>query len=101
MKKIINGKMYNTETAAKVGFWSNDLTYGDFGWIEQTLYKKKTGEFFLFGEGGPATGYAERVCGGYCSGSRITPMTVEEAKQWAESRMNADDYEAVFGPVEE
>lgn len=50
MKKIIDGKMYNTETAKECGTWDN-CEYG-FNRVEETLYRKKTGEFFIHGEGG-------------------------------------------------
>ena len=54
MKKIINGKTYNTETAKKLANWDNEI-YGSFDSIEETLYQKRTGEFFLAGEGGAST----------------------------------------------
>ena len=102
MKKIINGKMYNTETAKKIGWWSNGASYSDFNRIEEALYLKKTGEYFLFGEGGPMTGYAES-CGDNCwsGGSAIRPMTEEQAKRWAEKKLDADEYIAAFGEPEE
>lgn len=102
MKKIINGKVYDTDTAKAVGEWSNGLTWRDFGCIEETLYKKRTGEYFLFGEGGAMTGYAERVGGnGYSGGSRIMPYTFDEAKRWCEEKLTAEGYEAEFGAVAE
>lgn len=91
MKKIINGKVYDTATAKKAGYWSNGLGYRDFGWKEETLYRKKTGEFFLHGEGGPATNYAERMDNTWSNGERIMPMTFSEAKVWAEEHLDADD----------
>ena len=62
MKKIINGKKYNTETAKEVGYRSSGGSTSDFSYWCQTLYRKRTGEFFLYGEGGPMTSYA-RSCG--------------------------------------
>lgn len=52
MKKIINGKKYDTDTAKEVGYSNNGLLSTDIDYIEETLYQKKTGEFFLYGEGG-------------------------------------------------
>lgn len=101
MKKIINGKMYNTETAKEIGSWSNNRSYSDFSYCEETLYLKKTGEYFLFGEGGPMTRYAERCGDMLCDGSEIHPMTEEQAKRWAEQRLDADEYIAAFGEPEE
>lgn len=101
MKRIINGKLYDTETAKEVGSWWNGLSGRDFGNCSETLYQKKTGEFFLYGEGGAASRYAERCGDGWCGGSKIIPLTVNKAKQWAEENMSADEYIAVFGEVEE
>lgn len=42
MKKIINGKMYNTETATEIEHYNNGMPYSDFTYFEESLYKKKT-----------------------------------------------------------
>ena len=101
MKKIIYNKMYNTETATEIGSdnysYSNDFRY----WLE-ILYKKKTGEYFLYGEGGPMSKY--RKYSSYNSwggGEEIIPMTYDEAREWAEEHLDADTYIATFGDVEE
>ena len=100
MKKYINGKKYDTETAQAVGGWSNNRSYSDFSHCEETLYRKKTGEFFLHGKGGPMTGYAESVGdNSWGSGSRIQPMTFDEARQWAEEHLSGDEYEQIFGEI--
>ena len=101
MKKIINGRMYNTETAKACGEWSNGYYTNDFSYCAETLYRKKTGEFFLFGEGGAMSKYSER-CGdmrGY--GEQIIPLTEEAARAWAEKRLTAEEYIGVFGEPEE
>lgn len=102
MKKIIDGKKYDTETATRVGFYSNYGSWRDFDHFEETLYRKKTGEHFLFGEGGPATKYSES-CGdnSFSGGCRIIPLTEEKAKAWAEKNLSVDEYEEIFGAVEE
>ena len=46
MKKVINGLLYNTETAKEIGYHSENFP-GDFKYVCETLYKKKTGEYFL------------------------------------------------------
>ena len=101
MKKIINGKRYDTETATLLLSTDNGLEYRDFGWCEEDFYKKKTGEFFLHGQGGPMTEYA--TCCGNSSGSgeEIVPLTTAEAKRWLEKKVTADEYEEIFGAVEE
>ena len=53
MKEVrIDGKRYNINTAEFIASWDNDLPYMDFGYLKETLYRKRTGEFFLYGEGG-------------------------------------------------
>lgn len=102
MKKIINGKVYDTDTAKELGTWCNAGTWRDFNHIEETLYRKKTGEFFLHGEGGPATKYAQAVDqNSWSGGERIMPMTFAESREWAEKHLDADEYEAIFGTVTE
>ena len=101
MKKIINGKVYDTEKAKALGSWSKGDGWRDFSYREETLYRKKTGEFFLFGEGGPATNYAERIGNAWSNGSRIMPMSYAEAKAWAEEKLSGDEYEEIFGTVSE
>lgn len=102
MKKIINGKMYNTETAKEIGSWNNGRYRSDFYYVGETLYKKKTGELFVFGEGGAASRYAER-CGGNstCFGEDIIPLSQQDAKEWVERKLDADAYVELFGEVEE
>lgn len=101
MKKIINGKMYNTETATFVGIDSYSYP-SDFNWWEEELYKKKTGEFFLYGKGGAMSRYSE-ACGqnSWCGGSQIVPLSTTDARLWAEKHLTADEYESIFGPAEE
>lgn len=102
MKKIINGKVYNTDTAECVGEWDNGCYGNDFNYCEESLYRKKTGEFFLYGSGGALSKYAEsRGTNSWGSGSTIKPLKLKEAQEWAEERLDADDYEKIFGEVSE
>ncbi len=101
MKKIINGKKYDTETAIEIAQYWNHLSPTDFANLYEKLYRKKTGEYFLFGEGGPMTKYA-KSCGSnsWCSGKAIIPLTLKEAKEWVEEYENSS-YEEIFGETEE
>ena len=102
MKKIINGKKYDTSTANEVGCWSNTCSTRDFSYCEETLYRKKTGEYFLCGSGGPMSKYSVLVdCNTTSSGSAIIPLTEAEARTWAEKHLDGDEYEEIFGEVEE
>lgn len=100
MKKIINGRKYDTETARKIGDWNNGKLY-DFDYVIERLYKKKTGEYFLYGEGGAVSKYGVEVRDGMSDGSDIIPLTEKKALIWAEEHLDADEYEEAFGEVEE
>ncbi len=52
MKKVIDGKVYDTETATLKAEWENMYDARNFNYVEEQLYQKKTGEFFLYGYGG-------------------------------------------------
>lgn len=102
MNKIINGKVYNTDTARKIGTWSNGADRTDFSWVEESLYQKKTGEFFLHGQGGPNTRYAQQLeASRWTGGETISLVSYDSARQWAEDHLTADQYQAVFGEVAE
>ena len=101
MKKIINGKLYNTQTAKALASRDNHCQPGSFDYVTETLYRKKTGEFFLSGSGGARTIYAEPCEGGSRGSSRIVPLTEAEAREWAEAYADADKYMEIFGAVEE
>ena len=102
MRKIIDGRKYDTETATLVGSWDNGMLGSDLNCVSEALYRKRTGEHFLHEEGGAATRYAHRdELGGWVGGDAITPLSYDEARQWAEGHLDADEYEAEFGEVAE
>ena len=97
MKKVINGKRYDTETATKVAddSYSN---YGDLGYWSEELYHTNKGNWFLVGEGGAMSKYARAVgqneTGG---GSAIIPLTGGEALAWLEAHTeDSEAYEEYF-----
>lgn len=102
MKKIINGKIYDTSTAREIGVWANSWDLQDLSHVEEHLYRKKTGEFFLCGQGGAASKYAQSTGqNSWVSGCQILPLTWDAAREWAEEHMDTAGYEAIFGPVAE
>lgn len=94
MKKILKNRVYDTETATFVADFSPDgYGPGDFEWYREALYIKKTGEYFLHGEGGPLSPYASPYGkNGRQGGEAIVPLTYEEARQWAEDYLPGDIY---------
>lgn len=96
MKKIINGKRYNTETAIEIASYGNSLGPGDFRHYDESLYKTKSGNWFLSGEGGPMTKYSQ-PCGDMTGGgSDIIPLTPAEAQEWLEMHDETDALEEHF-----
>lgn len=79
MRKVLNGKNYNTATAKVVGGWKGS---SDDYWYEETLHQKRGGEFFLH-----ARGKIEE---------RIVPLTYDEAREWASKNLDADECKALF-----
>ena len=75
MKRIIGGKVYSTETA-------KELIVHD----TETLFQKRTGEFFLY-----ENGYRDQ-------GERIIPLSYDEAKKWTKENADSDDYIKIFEP---
>lgn len=101
MKKVINKKMYNTETATEVASYDNGYGCDDFYHVGEELYLKKTGEFFLYGHGGAMTDYGKPCGNGRSGGSSIIPMTENQAKEWVLNHCDVDTYVTLFGEVEE
>lgn len=95
MKKIIGGKKYDTTTAKLVGTYDTGYI-GDFYRRYEKLYLKATGEFFLAGEGGAKTRWASRTIDGYSSGEGILPLTLDEAREWAEEHLTQAEVEELF-----
>lgn len=84
MKKIINGRKYDTETAKVIDTYSNGLPYTDFDYFGEALYQKVTKEFFLLRN--------DRV---------IIPLSVDKAKKWVANHSTVEIYETLFGKVAE
>lgn len=78
MKKHINNKMYDTETARKCGSYTQDST-------SEKLYVKKTGEFFV-------------VLNAYDT-EQIIPVSYAEAETWAKRHMTSEKYNEIFGDI--
>lgn len=101
MKKIINNKAYDTETAQEVGTWDNGLFPNDFNYCSETLYRKRTGEYFLHGEGGALSAYAIIFGNNAKGGECIRPLDFETARAWAEQSLTAEEYEKYFEVADE
>jgi len=97
MKKIIEMKRYDTKTAEEIFCWWNGCSRSDFGFCAETLYLTKNKTWFLHGEGGPNSQYAETMEGGrtWSSGQDIVPLSEEAAAAWLAER-SAKTFEEHF-----
>lgn len=68
---------------------------------EQTLHKKKTGEYFVYAHGGAYSSFGDSYGGQGCAGEKFILMSVEQAQQWSEEYLDADEYIAIWGEPEE
>lgn len=100
MKRIIDGKKYDTETAEQVGEYEYRRR-GDFSWYCEALYRTQKGAWFLTGEGGACSKYGEQVDQStWGPGEGLQVLSESEARDWLERYGDADTFEAWF-PVED
>lgn len=86
MKKILNGKLYDTATAQQVCELTSTEHSFDFSWHETYLYRTKNGAFFIAGRGNAASIWAEPCCGGgRTSGEGLRLLDEWEAREYMES----------------
>lgn len=100
MKRTINGKTYNTDTAEELAVYDNGQEIGSVSHFRETLYRKRTDEFFIFGFGGAWTRYGEPMGNyGRFGGSQLIPVSKETAMSWVERCCGVDTYIRIFGEL--
>jgi hypothetical protein len=101
MKKVINGLLYNTQTAESISENDNGLDRGFFNYCCETIYKTKKGRYFLHGDGGATSKYGIQSNGFRREGEDIILLTEKEVKEYLENWNDIDKYEELFGILEE
>ena len=91
MKKVINGKVYNTDTAMRLAYMDNGQNYGDFRYYEAEIYRTKKGALFLYESGGAYSTMSVPVGNNGSGGSSdIRTITTTEAvdlvNEWSQDR---------------
>lgn len=99
--QIINGKRYDINAATILLNWNNRKMESDPDYISESLYRKKTGEYFLYGIGGKNTKYGNWTGIDGEAGEKYMPLTPAEARLWTESHATADEYAEIFSEPEE
>lgn len=106
MKKILNGVRYDTDKAQLLGSADN-LARGcdsvtDFRFWTASLYMTpRSGRYFLAGEGGPMSRFAQAEGQNtWRGGADLLPMTEPEAREWAEQNLDVETIERYFAVVD-
>ena len=90
MKKLIDGRLYDTDTAQRLGMvtglWEGLLNQ------DETLYRTAKGAYFLH--------YVRSSEIAWTGGEWLVPVREHEAQEWAERHLSADEYISLFGCVE-
>ena len=100
MRKIIHNLVYDTNTARYVGEYAAEK---DGYAYKEVLYRKRTGEYFLYGIGNYASQYGKRVENAagkkrkWAAGEKIVPIPYSKALQWAGTHLAKHQYDEFFG----
>ena len=90
MKKTIRGRTFDTDTAERLG------AYRDSNCIE-VLFRKRTGEFFLYGRGNADSAYAVWKGNSVVGSEQIITLTPKQAQKWARLKLSVKQYDDLFG----
>lgn len=97
MKRIINGKLYDTDNAEMICEYGYGYQ-GDFGYVRRSLYKSSGGQFFFEYSGGPMSEYGKQSGPNEKSGSSgIELISETDAKDFIEANGTVEDYVTAFG----
>lgn len=97
MKKTVEGKTYNTATAKLIGEWRNTLTVRNSNWCHEILFQTTEEEYFIWGCGGSLSAYRSGNSRSPGSKADITPLSRQEAKEWAQAHIKHELYVKEFG----
>lgn len=98
MKKIYNGKVYNTETAEEVAYVGSG---NGFSAYYETLFKTKKGNWFLHITGGAFTCMAKKEGNTTFGSEEIQVLTEDEVKKWLMENDKVEEFEKEFKKIEE
>jgi hypothetical protein len=103
MRKVIDGKVYDTETAdlvCDISGYGGTLSQSDFRHDNTNLYRTKKGAWFIVGEGGAMSQWSE-PCGSnsYIGGSGMRVVSEDEAKAFV-AEFASDEYDEYFDAEE-
>lgn len=86
MKKIINGKLYNTDTARVICALDSTENVADHDYHDTCLYQTRKGAFFLAGRGNARSMWAhETMYDGSAPGSGLQVIDKDTARAYMEA----------------
>ena len=88
MYTVIKNKVYDTSTAKSIAEYHSDG-------LKETLYRKKTGEYFCHFYDEDADNEDYRA--GWRAKEKIVPYDYETARDWARISLDEAKYERLFG----
>lgn len=94
--KVIDGLRYSTLTATEVCNFESSNGSRDFRYEDTSLYQSPRGRFFLAGHGGPRSRWSRSDSGGYTGGEGLIPVSVAEARSFAEEHASAETIAEFF-----
>lgn len=102
MKRILDGKIYDTETATKLADISGPAVgRGDFVYNDTWLYRSPGGTFFMAGRGGAQSRWSKPIGGnGSGPGEGLILISDAEARKLFELFGDMDKYAQYFGEPE-
>lgn len=103
MKRIIDGRSFDTETATHIVELHCSANCTDFAYHDTSLYRSPKGQFFIAGEGGAMSMWSQPVGNnGRGGGSGMRLVDDDEARAIMEANgCDADDFAAVGLSIEE
>ena len=97
MRQIVDGLLYDSENAEVIGeCGAFESDRSNFRWWDGTLHRTEKGRFFLAGQGGPMSRFADIEGRTRRSGSGIQPLTDAEALDLASLHLDSDVVEKHF-----
>ncbi len=96
MKRIINKKCYNTETAEFIQEYWNGVSKGDFEYVYEKLYRTQKESWFLHASGGAMSDYCCSYGKCTCGNTVIIPFSEDETYDWLEKNNKVNEIEKYF-----
>lgn len=99
IRRVINGKVYDTETATEVTRIPCHVYGDDFEWEDTRVFLSPHCQWFLAGRGNGASRWRVKTASGYVPGDGLVLLTEGEVKELFEQHDGPyeDHFEVVEG----